>query len=87
MRFFVLAVALTITAMIRAASVPVDNQVSAQGAAHNSPGVLADNAVNVPVDAPVNVCGNSFDLTVLLNGASSNACVYSKNHAMFKILT
>lgn len=86
MRFFILTVALTIAAMIQAAPVPVDNQVSAQGAAHNSPGVLADNAVNVPVDAPVKVCG-MFDLTGLLSGASSNACVNSKNHAMFKILT
>ncbi|MFG1805234.1 chaplin [Streptomyces sp. NPDC049040] len=47
---------------------------TAEGTAHDSPGVLSGNNVNIPVDAPVNVCGNSVDVAALLNAASGNTC-------------
>lgn len=47
----------------------------AQGAAVGSAGVLSGNVVEVPVHAPVNVCGNSVDVVGLLNPAFGNHCV------------
>ncbi|MGA4935024.1 chaplin [Streptomyces incarnatus] len=47
----------------------------AQGAAVGSPGVLSGNVIQVPVDIPVNVCGNTVDVIGLLNPAFGNACV------------
>ncbi|WP_051967493.1 chaplin [Kitasatospora mediocidica] len=46
----------------------------AQGLAANSPGVGSGNTVQVPVDAPVNVCGNTVDVIGLLNPAFGNQC-------------
>ncbi|WP_431032545.1 chaplin [Streptomyces sp. P6-2-1] len=46
----------------------------AEGAAVGSPGVLAGNLVQAPVDVPVNVCGNTVDVVGLLNPAFGNDC-------------
>lgn len=46
----------------------------ASGGASNSPGVLSGNSIQVPIDVPVNVCGNSVDVGGLLNPTSSNEC-------------
>lgn len=46
----------------------------AAGGASNSPGVLSGNSVQIPVDVPVNVCGNSVNVVGLLNPAAGNAC-------------
>ncbi|MEV4614786.1 chaplin [Kitasatospora sp. NPDC049258] len=46
----------------------------AQGVAANSPGVGSGNAVQVPVDIPVNACGNTVDVVGLLNPAFGNQC-------------
>ncbi|MFJ5267640.1 chaplin [Streptomyces sp. NPDC088358] len=46
----------------------------AQGAAVGSPGVLSGNVVQVPVNVPVNLCGNTVDVVGLLNPAFGNAC-------------
>ncbi|MGW6236622.1 chaplin family protein [Streptomyces sp. NPDC055037] len=46
----------------------------AGGGAANSPGVGSGNAVEVPVDVPVNVCGNTIDVVGLLNPAFGNGC-------------
>ncbi|MFF1834058.1 chaplin [Streptomyces sp. NPDC058231] len=47
----------------------------AQGAALGSPGVISGNVIQVPVNVPVNVCGNSISVIGLLNPAFGNACV------------
>ncbi|MFH8796995.1 chaplin [Streptomyces sp. NPDC017941] len=47
----------------------------ASGAAHNSPGVISGNVIQVPVHVPVNVCGNSINVVGLLNPAFGNTCV------------
>ncbi|AUG76256.1 hypothetical protein CFP65_1357 [Kitasatospora sp. MMS16-BH015] len=49
----------------------------AQGAAVNSPGVGSGNAVQAPVDIPVNACGNTVDVVGLLNPAFGNDCASS----------
>ncbi|MEV6649262.1 chaplin [Streptomyces sp. NPDC051219] len=40
----------------------------------HSPGVLAGNSVSVPIDLPVNACGNTLDVVGVLNPAHNNGC-------------
>jgi ChpA-C len=49
----------------------------AQGAAIGSPGVMSGNVIQVPVHIPVNVCGNTFNASGLLNPAFGNQCANS----------
>jgi hypothetical protein len=44
-------------------------------AAVGSPGVLSGNLAQVPVQVPVNVCGNTVNVIGLLNPAFGNTCV------------
>ncbi|MGI5249403.1 chaplin [Actinacidiphila glaucinigra] len=46
----------------------------AQAAAVGSPGVLSGNVIQVPVNIPVNLCGNTINAVGLLNPALGNAC-------------
>ncbi|WP_107102982.1 chaplin [Streptomyces torulosus] len=48
---------------------------SAQGAAHGSPGVGSGNTIQVPVDIPVNACGNPVGGAGLFNPVSGTKCV------------
>ncbi|MFJ3302472.1 chaplin [Streptomyces sp. NPDC086549] len=57
------------------AAVPAFADTGAQGAATGSPGVLSGNVVQIPVEIPINLCGNSIDVVGLLNPAFGNACV------------
>ncbi|MEU3316458.1 chaplin [Streptomyces sp. NPDC048387] len=45
---------------------------SAEGGALNSPGVASGNLLQVPVNVPVNVVGNSVNVIGLLNPAFGN---------------
>ncbi|MEU9997395.1 chaplin [Streptomyces sp. NPDC050848] len=47
---------------------------NANGTASNSPGVASGNSVQVPVHAPVNVCGNTVNVVGLMNPAFGNKC-------------
>ncbi|GGR66125.1 hypothetical protein GCM10010269_00890 [Streptomyces humidus] len=47
----------------------------ANGVAKHSPGVLSGNVLQLPIDIPVNVCGNTIDAGGLLNPAFGNTCV------------
>ena len=46
----------------------------AHGGAVNSPGVGSGNTVQVPVDVPINACGNTVDVIGLLNPSYGNRC-------------
>ncbi|MDX2408808.1 chaplin [Streptomyces microflavus] len=46
----------------------------AASAATGSPGVLSGNSVSVPIDIPVNVCGNSVTVGGLINPTFGNDC-------------
>ncbi|MFG3493533.1 chaplin family protein [Streptomyces sp. NPDC047928] len=46
----------------------------AAGAAADSPGVISGNTVQLPVDVPVNICGNTVNVVGLLNPAFGNKC-------------
>ncbi|MFJ1754047.1 chaplin [Kitasatospora sp. NPDC088134] len=53
----------------------------AHGAATNSPGVGSGNAVQVPVNIPVNACGNTINVIGLLNPAYGNDCSNVSTHS------
>ncbi|MEU5363598.1 chaplin family protein [Streptomyces sp. NPDC005925] len=46
----------------------------AGGGTADSPGVGSGNNVQVPVDVPVNVCGNSVDVAGAFNPSTGNSC-------------
>ncbi|AKZ54013.1 putative secreted protein [Streptomyces ambofaciens ATCC 23877] len=46
----------------------------ADGSAVGSPGLISGNTVQLPVDVPVNVCGNTVNVVGLLNPAAGNSC-------------
>lgn len=48
---------------------------TASGAVHGSPGVVSGNGVQLPVDAPVNVSGNSVNAGGIANPAFGNTSV------------
>ncbi|QHC26200.1 chaplin [Streptomyces sp. GS7] len=48
----------------------------AVGKAVGSPGVLSGNLIQVPIDMPINVCGNSVTPFIgVLNPAFGNLCI------------
>ncbi|MDI2125867.1 chaplin [Yinghuangia seranimata] len=47
----------------------------AHGAAVGSPGVLSGNVIQVPIHAPINICGNTVNVIGFLNPAIGNVCV------------
>ncbi|WP_399885149.1 LAXTG-anchored chaplin ChpA [Streptomyces sp. BBFR51] len=51
----------------------------ADGAAKNSPGAASGNAVQAPIDVPVNACGNTVDVIAVLNPAFGNECENSSD--------
>ncbi|MEU6732514.1 chaplin [Streptomyces physcomitrii] len=55
----------------------------AEGVAKHSPGVLSGNVVQIPVNIPVNVCGNTINVIGALNPAVGNTCAnlgHEKKH-------
>ncbi|MFJ6379037.1 chaplin [Kitasatospora sp. NPDC092039] len=46
----------------------------AQGVATGSPGVVSGNSVQVPIQVPINACGNTIDVVGLLNPSFGNHC-------------
>ncbi|KAG0026283.1 hypothetical protein BGZ82_009547 [Podila clonocystis] len=76
MRYSIIAIALTATAMVQAAPTSVKRNVAvAQGEAHDSFGWGSGNVLNIPIAAPITGCGNSVNWIGGLNDAEGNACV------------
>lgn len=46
----------------------------ARGSSTDSPGVLSGNTIQVPINIPVNLCGNTVNVVGLLNPAIGNKC-------------
>jgi hypothetical protein len=61
--------------MALGAASPAMADSGADAAASNSPGVVSGNVIQVPVEVPVNFCGNSVSVIGLLNPAFGNTCV------------
>jgi hypothetical protein len=47
---------------------------TASGGSSGSPGIVAGNLLQVPINAPVNVCGNQLDVVGILNSVTGNSC-------------
>ncbi|GHF89360.1 chaplin [Streptomyces thermodiastaticus] len=47
---------------------------TAKGDSSRSPGVISGNTIQVPVNVPVNLCGNTVNIVGLLNPAFGNTC-------------
>ncbi|CAL9487251.1 chaplin [Streptomyces sp. enrichment culture] len=53
----------------------------ADAVAANSPGVASGNILQIPVNIPINLCGNTIDVIGLLNPAFGNVCAnVGKDH-------
>ncbi|MET9687541.1 chaplin [Streptomyces sp. NPDC006514] len=57
------------------AASPAMANADAAGTAAGSPGVLAGNNVQVPINIPINICGNTLNLVAALNPAFGNVCL------------
>jgi LPXTG-motif cell wall-anchored protein len=58
-----------------AVAMPAHADSAADGTAVGSPGLISGSTVQLPVDVPVNVCGNTVSVVGLLNPAAGNRCV------------
>lgn len=56
---------------------PAFADAGAEAVAIGSPGFLSGNVVQIPINHPINICGNSFNTTpvALLSPAFGNVCV------------
>ncbi|MFF5335462.1 chaplin [Streptomyces sp. NPDC013181] len=63
------------TLMAVGAATPAFADAGAEGAAVASPGVVSGNTIQVPINIPVNLCGNTIDVIGVLNPAFGNTCV------------
>ncbi|MGW2252548.1 chaplin [Kitasatospora sp. NPDC001660] len=52
----------------------------AQGGAAGSPGVASGNSVQVPIEVPINACGNTVDVIGALNPSFGNRCANVSGH-------
>ena len=68
------AMAAMVGGLVFAGAGAASADANANGVANNSPGVLSGNVVQIPVDIPINICGNSINLIGLLNPTSGNSC-------------
>ncbi|MBL3666400.1 DUF320 domain-containing protein [Streptomyces sp. M2CJ-2] len=60
---------------------PAFADAHAEGAVTDSPGVASGNNVQVPVEVPVNVCGNTVGAVSVFNEASNNLCANTSHEA------
>ncbi|WP_448319122.1 chaplin, partial [Streptomyces sp. CO7] len=63
------------TGLLAAYGAPAFADSEAEAQAANSPGVVSGNVIQVPVNVPINVCGNTIDVIALLNPAVGNTCL------------
>jgi hypothetical protein len=73
-RTALVAASLAATALLAGAQTAVADS-DAEGAAIGSPGVISGNDIQVPIQLPINLCGNTINLVGLLNPTAGNVCV------------
>ena len=49
----------------------------AVGGATDSPGILSGNTIQIPLNIPVNACGNGLGLLAVLTSSAGNVCANS----------
>lgn len=69
------AVACAAFAVLGTAGTASASGAGAIGSAFGSPGLLSGNVIQVPVDIPINVCGDSVGILAALVGSAGNVCV------------
>ncbi|MEV7193985.1 chaplin [Streptomyces sp. NPDC093510] len=74
------AVTLSTGAVVLGGSGMAMADAGAEGAAVGSPGVISGNLLQVPLNVPVNVCGNTVDIIGLLNPTFGNKCADNGEH-------
>lgn len=75
MRKTLVAAAFAAVAVLGSAGTAFASGAGAIGVASNSPGLLSGNVIQVPINLPINICGNTVDILALLNPAEGNKCV------------
>jgi hypothetical protein len=73
-RTAVAAIVLTAAGVLACTGTAVADS-GAEGAAVGSPGVVSGNVIQVPIQIPLNICGNAIDIVGLLNPTFGNTCV------------
>ncbi|GGW79308.1 hypothetical protein GCM10010383_03540 [Streptomyces lomondensis] len=68
------------TGILSLSGSPVLADTQAAAATKDSPDLLSDNTVAVPVDVPVNVCGNALDAVAAISRAYGNSCGDGDSH-------
>lgn len=63
------------TIMALGLATPAMAEAEAEAVAVGSPGVLSGNVIQVPINIPINVCGNSISVIGLLNPSFGNVCI------------
>ncbi|MEH0580942.1 MULTISPECIES: chaplin [Streptomyces] len=58
-----------------AVTLPAHADSTANGSMAGSPGLISGNGVQLPVNLPVNLCGNTANVVGVLNPAAGNTCV------------
>ncbi len=66
---------LAATFLFGASALAAPSDGGAKGAAVGSPGVISGNVIQVPIQVPINLCGNSIDIVALLNPTFGNVCI------------
>jgi hypothetical protein len=61
--------------LVLGGAAPAFADADADAVAAHSPGVLSGNVVQVPINAPINVCGNTVNIVGLLNPTAGNVCI------------
>lgn len=75
MRKTLVATAVTAAAVLGSAGTAFASGAGAVGGASDSPGLLSGNVVQVPINVPVNVCGDDISILAALTSADGNTCV------------
>ena len=74
MKCFKIAAVAAGTFLALGAASPAFAGSHADSVAANSPGVLSGNVLEIPVDVPVNLCGDTTNATAGLNPAFGDTC-------------
>ena len=69
------AVACAAFAVLGTAGTASASGAGAIGSAFGSPGLLSGNVIQIPLNIPINVCGNDISVLAALTGADGNVCV------------
>ncbi len=70
----VAAVALGTSAVMLSGAGLATADSGAQGAATQSPGIISGDVLQIPLDVPINLCGNTIDVIGILNPAFGAVC-------------